>query len=615
VLTWALDMRPIARLMLFLGGTLTGLLCVYWRVRTYGLLEVDDPLYVMDPHVAAPLTARNLAWLLTHPIAFNWTPFSWYSHMLDHALFGADIGAHHLSGVVYHALAATALVAFLDRATGCPRRSIAVGLLFAFHPLRVESVAWLVERKDTLSGLFGALTLLAYTTYARRPRAGSYALTWLLFVGAILSKSMLVTLPCLMLLLDYWPLARFRPLAAAEPRVSIRRLLLEKLPFLPPGVFVAYMAREGVGYTDAADAALSRPQRLLNALYSLAQYIRKSLVPSDLSFWYPHPYLPSTGGRGISVASLALSALLMALVALLCWINLRRRPYLFVGFGWFVVTLAPVLGVYFQAGRQGMADRFSYFPSVGLCIALVWAVADGLAARDLRPARAAWASFALLGFVVVGLALRSRVEVERWRDTEALYVDALAKNPLNTQVHYLLGRMLIDRGDSQRGLTHLVRAATLTPSWEDLVTGAANALRSAGRIEDALVLYRRANAVAPQYNHTRINLAAALAATGRYAEAIPLLELASQANPQSLPTRINLAAALAATGRLRDASAELDRALRLDPASARTLWLSARVLAALNDKAGAAERLERLLRATPDDAQAREMLAQLQTPQ
>jgi tetratricopeptide (TPR) repeat protein len=606
-------MQRIARLTLFLGGTLAGLLCVYWRVRGYGLLDIDDPLYVMDPHVAAPLTASNLVWLLTHPIAFNWTPFSWYSHMLDHALFGANLGVHHLSGVVYHALAATALVAFLDRATGRPWRSIAVGLLFAFHPLRVESVAWLVERKDTLSGLFGALALLAYTAYARRPRAGSYALTWLLFVCAILSKSMLVTLPCLMLLVDYWPLARHQPLTAAEPRVTLRRLLLEKLPFLPPSVFVAYMAREGVGYTDAADAPLSPAQRLLNAVYSLAQYVRKTLLPSDLSFCYPHPYLPSTGGRGLDAATIALCALLMALLALLCFINLRKRPYLFVGFSWFAVALAPVLGVYFQAGRQGMADRFSYFPSVGLCILVVWAVADGLAALSLRPARAAWATFALLGCVVIGLALRSRVEVERWRNAETLYVDALAKNPLNTQLHYLLGRLLIDRGESQRGLTHLVRAATLTPTWEDLVTGAANALRTAGRIEDALALYRSAYGVAPQYNHTRINLAAALAATGRYAEAIPLLELASHANPQSLPTRINLAAALAATGRLHEASAELDRALHLDPGSTHTLWLSARVLAALNDKVEAAERLERLLRATPDDVQAREMLAQLNT--
>jgi protein O-mannosyl-transferase len=415
----------------------------------------------------------------------------------------------------------------------------------------------------------------------------------------------------LMLLLDYWPLARHQPLMAAQPPVALRRLLLEKLPFLPPAVFVAYMARQGTGYTDAADTPLSRPQRLFNALYSLAQYVRKTLVPSDLSFWYPHPYLPPTGGRGLSVATLVLCGLLMLLVALLCLINLRKRPYLFVGMGWFVVALAPVLGVYFQAGRQGMADRFSYFPSVGLCIVLVWGVADALAALELRPARRA--ASALLGCVVIGLALRARVEVERWRDTETLYEDALLENPLNTHVHYLLGRMLLDRGESQRGLEHLVRAAALTPSWEDLVTDAANALRSAGRMEEALVLYRKAYAVAPQHNHTRVNLAAALGATGRYAEAIPLLELASQANPQSLASHSNLAMALAAAGRLQEASAELDRALRLDPSSVHTLRLSARVLAALHDNAGAAERLERLLRATPDDAQAREMLAQLNT--
>lgn len=603
---------PVDRRLLvtFSLGTLVGLFLVYFQTRGFDFIDADTPVYVLHPRVLAPPTLENLWWLLTHPIEVNWTPLSWYSHIVDHQLFGPDSGLHHLSNVAYHAAATIAVFALLAYATAAPWRSLAVALLFAFHPLRVESVAWVVERKDMLSGLFGALALLAYARYAKTSRRPWYAGAWLLFFASLLSKAMLVTMPALLLVLDFWPLSRTRLTEPAARAVSWSRLLLEKLPFLPPAIFVSYMARHGVDYTTASHAELTLAERLANAVFSVAQYVRKSFLPVDLSFWYPHPYLPSTGGPSLDALTLTVSALLLLLVGALCLMQLRVRPYLAAGYAWFVGTLVPVLGIYFQAGRQGMADRFSYFPSIGLAILVVWSVSDW-ARSDATGRRLRLAVAALV--LSVGLfAYRSHVEARRWRSTESIYADTLAKNPNNTQVQYLLGQLLLQSGRVDEGLLHLTRAATLMPEWDDLVTGLANELRRAGRREQALYWYRRAYQNAPDLNHTRINLAAALAELGQHDEAATLLREAARKNPRSLATRINLGMTLAAAGKLVEAEKELGLALALDPRSIRALRLSARVRVALGDRLGAIERLSRLLQLTPDDAALRTELESLE---
>lgn len=595
-------MRASIIALLFAGGVVAGLTATYWEVREFALLEADTNVYVLHPRVVAPPSLDNLAWLLTHPISANWTPLSWYSHIIDHQLFGPDSGAHHLSNVVYHAAAALFVFLFLWYATDRPGRSAAVSLLFAFHPLRVESVAWVVERKDVLSGLLAAMALLAYAAYARGLRFRWYAASWLLFVLSLLSKAMLVTLPCLLLLLDFWPLQRFAASGGLARRVSLKRALLEKLAFLPPAVFVAYMARHGVGYTTASHDPLSFHQRLLNAVYSVAQYTRKSFLPIDLSFWYPHPYLEPTGGSGLSWPTIAASIALLLLVTWLCAINLRRRPYLAVGWCWFVGTLAPVLGIYFQAGRQGMADRFTYFPSIGLAIMVVWSTAELLQGRPERTRRAL--SAALLAASVCVFAWRSRVESLRWRDTETVYADTLEKNPLNTPIHYSLGRLLLERGEVDRGLAHLTWAARLTPQWDYLVTGLANKLRKAGRPRQALYWYRRAYEAAPDLNHTRINLASALAESGQTDEAISLLRQAVARNPRSLGAHVNLGITLARANRLQQSRGQLERALAIDPSSPQALRALARVLTSMGERAAAANRWKRLLAVVPRDPEA-----------
>jgi tetratricopeptide (TPR) repeat protein len=580
-----------------------GLAAVYGQMRAFAWIKGDATTVILHPRVAAKPTIENLWWLLTHAIGGNWTPFSWYSHVLDHLLFGSDPGAHLLANVGYHALATWLVFLALVRLTEHPGRSLAITLLFAFHPLRVESVAWVIERKDVLSGALGALSLWGYANWARHRSRLGYLVAWAAYVLALLAKSMMITLPCVMLLLDHWPLGRLPLARGPATSKAIRRVLVEKLPFLPPMVFVAYMTRYGVDYPTGSDDPLTA-----NAAFSIAAYVRKTLAPTDLSFWYPHPYLPPTGGQGIDTGTLVLSAAFVLATTLGCALALRKRPYLLVGWLWFVGMLVPVLGVYFQAGRQGMADRFTYFPSIGLLLAGAWFTADLLGHSDTSAKARNAAAYALVAALVALCGWRSHIETRRWRDTETVYADALAKNPRNTHLHFLLGEPLMRRGERERGLAHLTAAATLTPEWEDLVTTLANRLRDAGRHEEALTWYRRAYAAEPRFNHTRINLAAALAATGRHAEAIPLLQEAVAANPRSVPACINLGVALAATGQSRKALDAFDRALALDANSVVALRLSAQVLALQGDRSGAAGRLQRALRIAPADREARALL-------
>ena len=595
--------------LLFAGGMLAALFATYWETRSFAFIAADTLTYALHPRVVAPPSLDNLIWLLTHPIEANWTPLSWYSHIIDHQLFGQDSGAHHLSNVAYHAAAAFLVFAFLSYATGKPWRSMAVALLFAFHPLRVESVAWVVERKDPLSGLLGAAAMLSYAAYTRSNRFRWYGTAWLLFVLSLLSKAMLVTLPCLLLVMDFWPLRRFDPSEGRSLGKVLKRVLLEKVAFLPPAIFAAYMARHGVGYNTASHDPLGFGQRVLNAFFSVAEYVRKTVVPNDLSFCYAHPYLEPTGGTGLTPAAILASIALIVLITALCLVNLRKRPYLAAGWFWFAGTLTPVLGIYFQAGRQGMADRFTYFPSIGLAIMVVWSAAELVRTRDEPTRRALLAG--LLAVAVLVFAWRSRRESLRWRDTETVYTDVLAKNPDNTPMQYSLGRLLLERGEVAGGLAHLTRAAELTPSWDYLVTGLANELRKASRKEQALYWYRRAYEIAPELNHTRINLASALAETGRHREAISLLKEAVAYNPRSLTAHLNLGVTLAAVNRLPEALQQLDRALAIDPGSPQALRMSARVLSALGDGEKAIARWQRLLAAVPQDAEARATVEKL----
>ncbi|HWR97253.1 MAG TPA: tetratricopeptide repeat protein [Candidatus Methanoperedens sp.] len=484
-----------------------GTLGVFAGVRDFQFISYDDGVYVTaNPTVRLGLTAAGARWAATSFVGGNWHPLTWLSHMLDQELFGAWAGGHHLTSVVIHAAAACLLFAALLRLTGAPWRSALVAALFAWHPLRVESVAWVAERKDVLSAVFWMLTLLAWARYAERPAAARYAAVLTCFALGLMAKPMVVTLPCVLLLLDYWPLGRLRPprSGVAAAGIPFSRLLLEKTPLLllsAASSVVTLLAQRGdaaVRSTDQYTSAI----RAGNALLSYVQYLRLTLWPTGLIPYYPHPGpIPAPQLIGAAALLLALSAIAV-LVA-------RSRPYLLVGWLWFLGTLVPVIGIV-QVGGQGMADRYTYLPVVGIFLAVVWAVAGLVRGRPAWRALAAGAGAAVL----VALALLTRAQADHWRDDPTLYRYTLTVDPNNYLALGNLGGHLMGEGQTAEAGEFFARAYRSNPLLRAEVqrrTGLK--LLEQGRREEALGYLRRAVEIDPRNEDARDALRNALAGT------------------------------------------------------------------------------------------------------
>lgn len=522
---------------------------VYAPAVGNGFVDYDDPLYVTaNRHVRHGLTWEGFVWAWGAEVAGNWHPLTLLSHMADVELWGLEPARHHLTSLLLHAASAVALFALLRRLTGAAGRSAAVAALFAVHPLRVESVAWVAERKDVLSGLFFLLALLAWVRWTRRPSRGRYLVALAAFAAGLLAKPMLVTLPFVLLLLDVWPLGRL-PLGTGEPWRerwrALRPLLAEKLPF----VALALAASAVTLYTQqvamASLDAVPLGRRIGNALVSYAVYLGRTFWPRDLAVLYPLP-------AEVPLAQAVAAAALLAAITALALARLRRWPWLAVGWLWFLGMLVPVIGL-LQVGRQAMADRYTYLPSIGLAIALVWAVGEG--ARALVPAagarRAALATVTVVAIVALGAA--ARAQVGTWRDTYTLFHHALEVTEGNFVAERKVGVELARRGDRASAERHLRAAVRLRPGAPD----------------------------------GQLSLGIALLGWGRPREALPHLQQAVLLRPSGSRARLPLARALAVLGRRQEARAHLRRALAIDP----SLALARRRLAALERapaKAGSA---------------------------
>jgi tetratricopeptide (TPR) repeat protein len=612
-----LDTRPGRAAFAVLLGALLWL--AYGQTAGFDFISYDTRNILLHERVTAPPSPENLWWLLTHSIKFHWTPLAWYSHVLDYQLFGPSPGAHHLSNAVYHLAAALLLFGCLRELTGRPWRSAIVALLFAVHPLRVESVAWVVERKDVLSAALGFAAVWAYAGYARRGSRLLYALSLLLFSLSLLAKSMLVTLPLLLLVVDFWPLRRLLPpqsagqgVASGQDAASTGRLLLEKLPFALLSAAVSYITIFGVGYPDDANRLLGFGQRLANAVWSYGQYLRKLFAPTDLSLLYAHPYIELTGARGLHPLALAATALLLVAITALCLWQYRRRGYLLAGWLWFAVALLPVIGIAYQAGLQGMADRFTYLPSMGILVMVVWGAADWIEQRAATPGRQAAVAAAITGVVALSLTALSYAYVRQWRDSVTLYRYVLQLNPAHARVHHFLGEQLVRAGRRDEGVAHLERAATLDPGSEYISTRLGVMLAQMGRYREAARWFRRSLALAPQWNHTRVNLAAALAAAGDEEEAAGLFREAVARNPRSFKAVFNLALLLARQGKDAEALRLFARAASLKPDEP-NIWLKWAELLLRSGRPGqAADRLRRALELDPHNPAAAALLRQVE---
>jgi len=537
---------------------------VYGRVVGHAFLAFDDVAYISEnPHVIRGLTWEGLRWSFTTFEVGNWHPATWLSHMLDCQLFGLNAGMHHLVSVALHATSAVVLFLALRSMTRSEWPSALVAALFALHPLRVESVAWAAERKDVLSGLFWMLALLAYAGHAARPSRRRMAAVIAAFAIGLLAKPMVVTLPFVLLLLDVWPLRRLKP--GAGFAASTRGLLLEKLPlFVLAGVssWVTLLAQRAAGALGSLQV-LSLGERLANAAVSYVAYLWNTVWPFGLAFYYPHAGLLSESGGAGSRAVQALGAgLALAMITAAALAQARRRPYLVVGWGWFVGTLVPVIGL-LQVGMQARADSYTYLPAIGLSIALAWGLAEW---SERRPSHRI--SLAALAAGAVTLcAVVCWVQVGHWRDGTTLARHALQVTRDNAQAYNLLGTEL-HREQDLVGATEAFRhALAIQPACSECQINLATVLGDRGHLEQAATLFRRALATHPAQAGPRAHngLGAILERQGDLAGAAEHLERAVQLAPDHAGAQHNLAVVRARQGRSDAARAGFERALELAP--------------------------------------------------
>jgi tetratricopeptide (TPR) repeat protein len=531
-------------------------------------LSFDDLDYVtQNRHVKAGLTAAGARWAFTTFACGNWHPLTWLSLQLDRELYGGlRPGGFHLTNVLLHAANTWLLFAVLARLTGSVWRSAAVAALFAWHPLHVESVAWVAERKGLLAALFWMLTLAAYLHYVRRPGPGRYLLVVLALVGGLMAKPLLLSMPAVLLLLDYWPLRRWRgpgavppdpaPAGDSLPGLSPRRLLLEKVPLavlVLAWAVLAFLAQHHYGALPSLDR-YPWGVRVCNAALAYVAYLGKVFWPAHLAAHYPHP------GSAVSVAGAAAAAAVLLAVTALVLGPGRPRPYLAVGWLWYLGTMVPTVGLV-QIGTQGMADRYTYVPLVGVFLLLTWGAADWAGGRRLpRPFLAALAAVPL-----AACAALTWVQLGYWKSDRDLWEHALAVTENNYPAHNNLGVHYYQKGQIHSARKEFEAAAAIDPTRPLCHDNLAGVLRDLGRREEALLEYQKAVALDPHEARFHLHLGTLLRELGRAREAFVEFREATELNPELPAAHNNLAAELEALGRTDEAQAEYQKAVELDP--------------------------------------------------
>ncbi len=563
----ALSMRRDLAVALFL---VVSTLTVYGQVFRHDFVTFDDGLYVYEnPHVQKGLTWDEFRWAFTTLWATNWHPLTWLSHMLDCELFGLNAGNHHLVNVFLHIVNSLLLFMVLRGMTGAVWRSATVASLFALHPLHVESVAWVAERKDVLSTLFFMLTLWAYGRYANRPCWTKYGTVFVFLALGLMAKPMLVTVPFLMVLLDYWPLRRFR--CAQRGRLRIRteaergggderrakalHLFMEKVPFFVlviASCAVTFVAQQHGGATTLTEV-VPFGFRVVNALVSYVAYLAKMVWPESLAVFYPYRVIISP------FHWLAAGLALLGISSWVVWAR-ARRPYLAVGWFWYLGTLVPVIGLV-QVGRQSMADRYTYVPLIGIFLMLVWYSSD-LTAR-WRRGRSFLAGFACL--TIAACMVCTWIQVSHWRDGVSLFEHSLKVTGDNALAHNNLGYALEDRGDLDGAILHYRAALRLNPQYCLAHSNLGNALVNIGKLDQAIRHYREALRLNPEFVLAQNSLGVALAKKGSLEEAIAHYQEAIRLDPKYALAHSNLGVAFMEQGRLDEALERCRQAAKLRP--------------------------------------------------
>jgi hypothetical protein len=555
-------------LVLVAAGLVAATLAVYGEIGNNEFFNVDDDTYIrLNPHVRSGLSDSNMAWALTAFHAGNWHPMTWLSLQLDAQLFGRNPAGYHWINVLFHIANAVLLFGWLQWLTGALWRSAWVAALFALHPLHVESVAWVAERKDVLSTFFWMLTIIAYTWYARHPAWGRYGLVMLGFALGLMAKTMLVTLPFVLLLLDYWPLSRWR-FGPAPSEIAARsfaaqshaRLLAEKLPLLALAAgasIVTISAQTQASLVQSFDE-VPFGDRVANAVVSYIRYIGMMFWPMDLAAYYPHP-------RDTLPLWQALAAgCILVLVSIIVLKAGRRRPYLPVGWFWYLGTLVPVIGLV-QVGTQALADRYTYVPLIGLFVVVVWRVTDWWLGRDLPEVILA----AFAGFTLALLMLVSWLQVRYWADSITMWMHTLHVTKNNYVAHSQVGLAYLNHGFSGEALPHFQEAARLRPDLPDMHCGVGAALFQQGKLKEARAQFEAALALAPRNSKTQTYLGTTDWRLGKIEQAIEHLTAAIEIDPRQIDAHLALAMIYENQGNSEAAARHLALVREIDPAAAR----------------------------------------------
>jgi hypothetical protein len=534
----------------------------YAPVTRCDFVSYDDPLYVTNnDQVQQGLTSEGVVWAFTTGRGNNWNPLTWLSHMLDVEMHGLDAGGHHTTSLLLHLLNTLLLFLLLKLLTGTSWRSGFVAALFALHPLHVEAVAWIADRKGVLSTTFWMLACLAYVRYVRRRSKGWFAASIAFFTLGLLAKPMVVTLPFVLLLLDAWPLERFegglRPLRSFV--ATHKGILIEKVPFLAVAAassVVTYFVQQQTGAVRTYEE-IPLLSCLANAAISYPTYIVQTFWPVDLAFFYPHP-------REAVVLWLAVLALAgLVLVSLMAWFFRRRFPAGFVGWFWFIGTLVPMIGV-IQFGRQARADRFTYIPLIGFFIIIVWGF-TALLGRNLVQRRLLTAAG---GGVLVVLGILTQAQVRTWMDDESLYRHALEVTEDNFIARSMLANALMARKDYHGAELHYSEAIRIFPDQSSMYVNLGRARLKLGKISEAIADLRQALEHTPDDAAGHAFLALALLKEDNRTEAEEHLRRAIDIDPDAYLARFNLGILLLNTRRFDEAEEHLSHAVRIDPGNA-----------------------------------------------
>jgi len=519
---------------------------VFGQTPRHEFIDYDDNEYVYDnPVVARGLTLKGIVWAFSFHAA-NWHPLTWLSHMLDCQLYGLHPGGHHLTNVLLHTATVIMFFLVLRRMTGALWRSAFVAAVFAIHPLRVESVAWVAERKDVLSGLFFMLTMGAYVRYVRRSQSPvRYGLVVLLFALGLMCKPMLVTLPLVLLLLDYWPLQR------AEPAWKLAR---EKLPLLALSAAACVVTLLAQTETVQSMETISLPLRLGNALASCMIYLRQMIFPAGLAVPYPYPH------NGLPGWEVALAGTLLAGLSAAAWWQRGRQPWMLMGWLWYLVMLLPVVGL-IQVGGQAHADRYTYLPQIGIYVAVTWLAAEWGAKRHAGRAALGGLMAAVLG----ALIMCARQQTAYWKNSETLWTHALGCTASNQVAHDNLGVTFVQQGRVDEAIVQYQSAVQIDPGYAEAHNNLATALARKGQWNEAISHFKSALQIDPSYTDAQSNLRTALARKSQLDEAIAQCQGALQINPYDAKEHLNLALALLGMGRTNAAAAHFQKALELGP--------------------------------------------------